>query len=61
MNLAPCRSTPVLINMISVDERIFLARVTDHSDRFEDMEDFLKPVLDSKGVFVTSDKRSLLV
>jgi 14-3-3 protein epsilon len=45
---------------MSVEENIFLARVAEQAERFEDMVDFLKPVLDSKGADITSDERNLL-
>lgn len=45
---------------MSVEEHIFLARVAEQAERFEDMVDFLKPVLDQKGGDVTSDERNLL-
>ena len=45
---------------MSVEENIFLARVAEQAERFEDMVDFLKPVLDQKGSDITSDERNLL-
>jgi 14-3-3 protein epsilon len=45
---------------MSVEEHIFLARVAEQAERFEDMVDFLAKVLDSKGADVTSDERNLL-
>ena len=45
---------------MSVEEYIFLARVAEQAERFEDMVDFLKPVLDTKGGDLTSDERNLL-
>merc|ERR1719480_609021 len=44
----------------SVEEHIFLARVAEQAERFEDMVDFLAKVLDQKGAEVTSDERNLL-
>jgi len=46
--------------MSSVEENIFLARVAEQAERFEDMVDFLSKVLDSKGADVSSDERNLL-
>jgi len=46
--------------MSSVEENIFLARVAEQAERFEDMVEFLAKVLDSKGPEVTSDERNLL-
>lgn len=45
---------------MSVEENIFLARVAEQAERFDDMVDFLKPVLDQKGGDITSDERNLL-
>lgn len=45
---------------MSVEESIFLARVAEQAERFEDMVEFLKPVLDQKGADVSSDERNLL-
>jgi 14-3-3 protein epsilon len=45
---------------MSVEEHIFLARVAEQAERFEDMVDFLAKVLDSKGADVSSDERNLL-
>ena len=42
------------------DENIFLARVAEQAERFEDMVDFLALVLDVKGAEVSSDERNLL-
>jgi len=46
--------------MSNVEEKIFLARVAEQAERFEDMVDFLSKVLDVKGAEVTSDERNLL-
>jgi len=46
--------------MSSVEENIFLARVAEQAERFEDMVDFLALVLDVKGADVSSDERNLL-
>lgn len=45
---------------MSDEENIFLARVAEQAERFEDMVDFLKPVLDSKGPTLNTDERNLL-
>jgi len=45
---------------MSVEENIFLARVAEQAERFEDMVDYLALVLDSKGPEVSSDERNLL-
>jgi 14-3-3 protein epsilon len=45
---------------MSVEESIFLARVAEQAERFEDMVQFLVPVLDTKGPAVSSDERNLL-
>merc|ERR1719242_2427669 len=46
--------------MTSTEENIFLARVAEQAERFEDMVDFLSKVLDEKGGDVTADERNLL-
>jgi 14-3-3 protein epsilon len=42
------------------EENIFMARVAEQAERFEDMVDYLKPVLDSKGSALSVDERNLL-
>jgi len=44
----------------TVDQNIFLARVAEQAERFEDMVKYLADVLDVKGQDVTSDERNLL-
>ena len=44
----------------SVEKNIFLARVAEQAERFEDMVHFLEMVLNEKGADVTSDERNLL-
>jgi 14-3-3 protein epsilon len=44
----------------SVEKNIFLARVAEQAERFEDMVSFLELVLNEKGADVTSDERNLL-
>ena len=46
--------------MVNVDEKIFLARVAEQAERFEDMVDFLDQVLVVKGGSVNPDERNLL-
>jgi 14-3-3 protein epsilon len=46
--------------MSSDELNIFMARVAEQSERFEDMVDFLIPVLESKGANVSVDERNLL-
>ena len=43
-----------------VEKNIFLARVAEQAERFEDMVNFLEQVLDVKGADVSSDERNLL-
>lgn len=45
---------------MNVEETIFLARVAEQAERFEDMVDFLEKVLREKGGTVTADERNLL-
>ena len=44
----------------NVEEKIFLARVAEQAERFEDMVDFLEEVLQAKGGTVNPDERNLL-
>ena len=46
--------------MSKTEEHIFLARVAEQAERFEDMVEFLSNVLDDKGADVTADERNLL-
>ena len=46
--------------MSSVEENIFLARVAEQAERFEDMVSYLAAVLDEKGAEVSADERNLL-
>jgi len=42
------------------EENIFMARVAEQSERFEDMVAFLKPVIAEKGASLSNDERNLL-
>ena len=44
----------------NIEEKIFLARVAEQAERFEDMVDFLDEVLQVKGGSVNPDERNLL-
>ena len=46
--------------MSTVEQNIFLARVAEQAERFEDMVDFLSKVLAEKGAEVSADERNLL-
>ena len=46
--------------MTSTDENIFLARVAEQAERFEDMVNFLGQVLNEKAGDVSADERNLL-
>lgn len=39
---------------------IFMARVAEQTERFDDMVEFLKPVMEEKGATLDSDQRNLL-
>jgi len=44
-----------------MEEKIFLARVAEQAEKFEDMVDFLKDMMDAKnGEDFTIDERNLL-
>ena len=45
---------------MSTEENIFMARVAEQSERFEDMVNFLKPVIKEKGASLSNDERNLL-
>lgn len=45
---------------MSVEENIFLARVAEQAERFDDMVHYLTPVLEEKGSTVSSEDRNLL-
>ena len=46
--------------MANTEENIFLARVAEQAERFEDMVEYLGCVLDAKGGEVTADERNLI-
>ena len=46
--------------MVNIEEKIFLARVAEQAERFEDMVDYLEEVLTAKGGEVNADERNLL-
>ena len=46
--------------MTEVEEKIFLARVAEQAERYDDMVDFLTEVLKVKGQSVNADERNLL-
>ena len=43
-----------------VEEKIFMARVAEQAERFDDMVDFLRPLLKEKGGDFTVEERNLL-
>ena len=43
-----------------VEEKIFMARVAEQAERFDDMVDFLRPLLREKGGDFTVEERNLL-
>ena len=44
----------------NTEENIFLARVAEQAERFEDMQKYMGLVLDDKGADVSADERNLL-
>ena len=46
--------------MSANEENIFLARVAEQAERFEDMVGYLEKVLDAKGENLNPDERNLL-
>ena len=47
-------------NSNSVEENIFLARVAEQAERYDDMVGFLEKVLEQKGATVNADERNLI-
>jgi 14-3-3 protein epsilon len=43
-----------------MEEKIFMARVAEQAERFDDMVDFLKPILKDKGGDFSVEERNLL-
>lgn len=43
-----------------MEEKIFMARVAEQAERFDDMVDFLKQVIDQKDKDFTTEERNLL-
>lgn len=43
-----------------MEEKIFMARVAEQAERFEDMVDFLKEVISMKSNDFTTEERNLL-
>jgi uncharacterized protein YifE (UPF0438 family) len=43
-----------------MDEKIFMARVAEQCERFDDMVEFLRPILKEKGGDFTIEERNLL-
>jgi 14-3-3 protein epsilon len=43
-----------------MEEKIFMARVAEQAERFDDMVDFLKPILKEKADDFTVEERNLL-
>jgi len=51
----------IYLKLIQMEEKIFLARVAEQAERFEDMVNFLKDAIDAKsGEDFTIDERNLL-
>lgn len=46
--------------LVSMEEKIFMARVAEQAERFDDMVDFLKPILREKGGDFSVEERNLL-
>ncbi len=43
-----------------MEEKIFMARVAEQAERFDDMVEFLRPILNEKGGDFTVEERNLL-
>ncbi len=44
----------------TIEENIFMARISEQAERFEDMVEFLKIVIEQKGADMSIDERLLL-
>lgn len=49
-----------MTNAASIEENIFMARVCEQAERFQDMIDFLRPVVAEKGPEMSIDERNLI-
>jgi len=49
-----------IANHGQIEESIFMARVSEQAERFNDMVEFLKPVVAEKGPELSIDERNLL-
>ena len=50
-----------MVQAPNIDEQnIFLARVAEQAERFDDMVGYLEQVLDSKGITANADERNLV-
>ena len=43
-----------------IEENIFMARLAEQNERYSDMVDFLKIVMEEKGLDMSADERNLL-
>ena len=43
-----------------IEEFVFMARIAEQAERFDDMANFLKIVVDNKGIEMSIDERALL-
>ena len=44
----------------AIEDNIFMARIAEQGERYQDMVDFLKMVIEQKGADMSTDERSLL-
>ena len=43
-----------------IEENIFMARVSEQNERWQDMRDFLKLIIEEKGADMSTDERALI-
>jgi hypothetical protein len=43
-----------------IEENVFMARVAEQSERYADMIEYMKPLIDEKGSNMSPDERNLL-
>ena len=44
----------------TIEENIFMARIAEQAERFNDMVEFLRPVIQDKGPELSIDERNLI-
>ena len=58
--VTPTTTTGSVTPEFIIEEAIFMARVAEQTERFHDMFDFLKPVIDEQAANISIDERNLI-